>query len=44
MMILIDRATGQRYQLVKRFARTGQPAKYREARTGRRYNLVKVYI
>jgi hypothetical protein len=43
-MILIDRSTGQRYQLVKRFARTGQSARYQEARTGRRYNLMKVYL
>lgn len=43
-MILTDRQTGLRYQLVKRFARTGQPARYQEARTGRRYNLVKVYL
>jgi hypothetical protein len=43
-MILRDRATGERYQLVKRFARIGQPAKFQEAGTGRRYNLVKVYL
>lgn len=43
-MIIRDRATGQRYRLVKRFARIGQSARYQEAQTGRRYNLVKVYI
>jgi hypothetical protein len=43
-MILTDRSTGQKYQLVKRFARTGQPARYQEMTTGRRYNLVRVYL
>lgn len=43
-MIIRDRATGQRYRLVKRFTRIGQSARYQEAGTGRRYNLWKVYI
>ena len=43
-MILTDRNNGQRYQLVKRFRRAGQPARFQEARTGRRYDLVKVYL
>lgn len=43
-MILIERETGRKYQLVKRFTRIGQSARYQEAVTGRRYNLLKVYI
>lgn len=43
-MVIRDRATGERYQLVKRFARDGEPARYQEAQTGRRYNLVKRYL
>jgi hypothetical protein len=43
-VIITDRSNGQKYQLVKRFVRTGQAARYQEAGTGRRYNLVKVYL
>jgi hypothetical protein len=43
-MILIDRANGRKYQLVKRFASSKISARYLEATTGRRYNLVKVYL
>lgn len=43
-MILRDRANGQRYQLVKRFRYAGQPAQYCEAGTGRRYDLVRVWL
>jgi hypothetical protein len=43
-MILKERATGRRYQLVKRFAKISQSARFTEAGTGRRYNLVKVYL
>jgi hypothetical protein len=43
-MVIRDRATGQRYQLVKRFAKDGEPARYQEAGSGRRYNLMKRYL
>lgn len=40
-MTIIDRVTGRRYQLVKRSSPSGH---YLNARTGKRYNLVKVYL
>lgn len=40
-MILTDRFTGRKYQLVKR---TNSRGAYLNARTGHRYNLVKVYV
>lgn len=43
-MKLIDRTNGRKYQLVKRFVKDGKPAQCHEARTGRRYNLVRVYL
>lgn len=43
-MIATDRTNSRRYQIVKVFVVAGQPAKYQEAKTGRRYNLVKRYI
>lgn len=43
-MVIRDRATGERYQLVKRYAKDGEPARYQEAGTGRRYNLLKRYV
>lgn len=43
-MTIVDRATGRKYQLVKRFAKDGVPAQFQDAQTGRRYNLVKVYL
>lgn len=41
-MTIIDRTTGQRYQLVKRT--NTKSGRYLNARTGQRYDLVKVYI
>lgn len=41
-MTLIDRTNGQRYQLVKRT--NNKSGKYLNARTGHRYDLVKVYL
>jgi hypothetical protein len=43
-MTLTDRTNGRKYQLAKRFVSAGKFAKYQEATTGRRYNLVKVYL
>lgn len=43
-MIIKDRTNGRKYRLVKRFASDREPARYQEAQTGRRYNLVKVYL
>ena len=43
-MITTDRLTGRRYQLVKVFAAAGTPARFMEAGTGRRYNLVRRYL
>ena len=43
-MILTERGTGRRYQLVKRFVKVGQSARFQEAGSGRRYNLLKVYV
>ena len=41
MMTITDRITGRKYQLVKRHSSKGS---YLNARTGERYNLVKVYL
>lgn len=43
-MTIIDRTNGRKYQLVKRFVAPGKPALFQEALSGRRYNLVKVYL
>lgn len=40
-MIIIDRITGRKYQLVKR---TSSKGTYQNARTGQRYYLVKVWL
>ena len=40
-MNIIDRTNGRKYQLVKRASSRGS---YLDARTGFRYNLVKVYL
>lgn len=43
-MVIRERETGRRYQLVKRYAKDGEPARYQDASTGRRYNLFKRYL
>ena len=40
-MITIDRLTGRKYQVLKSFAANGD---HMEAKTGRRYFLIKRYI
>ncbi len=44
MTTMTERTTGRRYQLWKIFAAPAQPARFMEASTGRRYNVVKRYV
>lgn len=43
-MTLTDRISGRQYQLIKVFVASDEKAKFTEAKTGRRYNLYKLYI